>query len=129
MLQDLLHNAPNLETLVVTKWHNVGNIYPSSFQNLVQLDFNVTDCNWPMLQDLLQNAPNLETLVVTKEPQYDRDYLSSHLTSFYYGGFEGLKDEEEFVKYILKEARVLKTATIQVYRGKSKENVLEKLAQ
>ncbi|XP_050248785.1 putative FBD-associated F-box protein At3g50710 [Quercus robur] len=112
-----------------TEWHNVGNIYPSSFQNLVQLDFNVTDCNWPMLQDLLQNAPNLETLVVTKEPQYDRDYLSSHLTSFYYGGFEGLKDEEEFVKYILKEARVLKTATIQVYRGKSKENVLEKLAQ
>ena len=151
------------------QWHNVGNIYPSSFQNLVQLDFNVSDCNWPMLQDLLQNAPNLETLVVTKvslfnwdifswsfispkltlliccvcchqeytydksnlcwkEPQYDRDYLPSHLTSFYYGGFEGLKDEEEFVKYILKEARVLKTATIQVYRGKSKENVLEKLS-
>uniref|UniRef100_A0A7N2MBA0 FBD domain-containing protein n=1 Tax=Quercus lobata TaxID=97700 RepID=A0A7N2MBA0_QUELO len=123
-----------------TEWHNVGNIYPSSFQNLVQLDFNVTDCNWPMLQDLLQNAPNLETLVVTKEytygksnlcwkePQYDRDYLPSHLTSFYYGGFEGLKDEEEFVKYILKEARVLKTATIQVYREKSKENVIEKLS-
>nr|POF18281.1 hypothetical protein CFP56_12507 [Quercus suber] len=54
-----------------------------------------------MLQDLLQNAPNLETLVVTeeytydksnlccKEPPYDRDYLSSRLTSFYYGGFEG----------------------------------------
>ncbi|XP_075668898.1 F-box/LRR-repeat protein At3g26922-like isoform X2 [Castanea sativa] len=63
-----------------------------------------------------------------KELQYDRDYLSSHLTSFYYGGFEDLKDEEEFVKYILKEARVLKTATIQVYRGKSKENVLEKLS-
>ena len=39
-----------------------------------------------------------------------------------------MKDEEEFVKYILKEARVLKTATIQVYRGKSKENVLKKLS-
>ena len=62
-----------------------------------------------------------------KEPQYDRDYLLSDFTSFNYGGFEGLKDEE-FVKYILKEARVLKTATIQVYRGKSKENVLEKLS-
>nr|XP_023906727.1 putative FBD-associated F-box protein At1g05080 [Quercus suber] len=123
-----------------TEWHNVGNIYPSSFQNLVQLNFSVTDCDWPMLQDLLQNAPNLETLVVTeeytydksnlccKEPPYDRDYLSSRLTSFYYGGFEGLKDEEEFVKYILKGARVLKTATIQVYRGKSKENVLEQLS-
>ncbi|KAL4619600.1 hypothetical protein ACB092_06G091300 [Castanea dentata] len=122
-----------------TEWHNVGNICPSSFQNLVQLDFKVTDCNWSVLQYLLQNAPNLESLVVTKgyavksnlcrkELQYDRDYLSSHLTSFYYGGFEGLKDEEEFVKYILKEARVLKTATIQVYRGKSKENVLEKLS-
>ena len=144
------------------QWHNVGNIYPSSFQNLVQLDFNVSDCNWPMLQDLLQNAPNLETLVVTKvsysfispkltlmiccvcchqeytydksnlcwkEPQYDRDYLSSHLTSFYYGGFQGLKDEEEFVKYILKEARVLKTATISVCDTALKESVIEELSK
>ncbi|KAL4619601.1 hypothetical protein ACB092_06G091400 [Castanea dentata] len=52
-----------LDNLVQANWHNVGNVFLSSFQNLVQLDFNVTDCNWPVLQDLLQNAPNLETLV------------------------------------------------------------------
>jgi hypothetical protein len=43
-----------------------GHIYPLSYQNLVQLEFRVNDCNWHVLQDLLQNAPNLEILDVTK---------------------------------------------------------------
>ena len=64
-----------------------------------------------------------------KEPQYDRDNLPSHLTSFYYGGFEGLKDEEEFVKYILKEEGVLKSAKIRVGDIKLKEIVREKLSK
>ena len=34
----------------------------------------------------------------------------------------------EFVKYVLKEARVLKTATIEVSCGRSKESVIEKLS-
>ncbi|XP_050247516.1 putative FBD-associated F-box protein At3g50710 [Quercus robur] len=122
-----------------TEWHNLGNIYPSSFQNLVELKFKVNGCSWNVLQDLLQKAPNLETLVITngydsvesnlywKEPQYDPANLSS-LTSFYYRGFKGLKDEVELVKYVLKEARVLKTATFQVSSGESKESVLEKLS-
>ncbi|KAL4619603.1 hypothetical protein ACB092_06G091600 [Castanea dentata] len=121
-----------------TEWHSIANIYPSAFQNLVQLEFKVVDCNWHLLGDLLQKAPNLESLVISKgydfipsnlcwkEPKYEPEYLSS-LTSFYYRGFKGLNDEVEFVKYILKEARVLKTATIQVYKGESKESVLEKL--
>ncbi|XP_030928363.1 putative FBD-associated F-box protein At3g50710 [Quercus lobata] len=122
-----------------TEWHNLGNIYPSSFQNLVELKFKVNGCSWNVLQDLLQKAPNLETLVITngydsvesnlywKEPQYDPANLSS-LTSFYYRGFKGLNDEVELVKYVLKEARVLKTATFQVSSGESKESVLEKLS-
>ncbi|KAL4619597.1 hypothetical protein ACB092_06G091200 [Castanea dentata] len=122
-----------------TERHNFGNIYPSSFQNLVRLKFKVDGCNWNVLRDLLQKAPNLETLVITKgydfvesnlywkEPQYDPANLSS-LTSFYYRGFKGLNDEVELVKYVLKEARVLKTATFQVSSGESKESVLEKLS-
>ncbi|KAK4576674.1 hypothetical protein RGQ29_027284 [Quercus rubra] len=122
-----------------TEWHNLGNIYPSSFQNLIELKFKVNGCSWNVLQDLLQKAPNLETLVITKgydfvesnsywkEPQYDPANLSS-LTSFYYRGFKGLNDEVELVKYVLKEARVLKTATFQVSSGESKESVLDKLS-
>nr|POF18279.1 f-box/fbd/lrr-repeat protein [Quercus suber] len=76
-------------------WHKFGNIYPSSFQNLVELIFEVN-----VLRDLLQKAPNLETLFIIKvcdfvesnlhwrEPQYDPANLSS-LTSFYYRGFKG----------------------------------------
>nr|POE60917.1 f-box/fbd/lrr-repeat protein [Quercus suber] len=83
-----------------TEWHKFGNIYPSSFQNLVKLKFKVNGCSWNVLRDLLQKAPNLETLVITKvcdfvesnlhwkEPQYDPANLSS-LTSFYYRGFKG----------------------------------------
>ena len=62
-----------------------------------------------------------------KEPQYNPDNLSS-LTTFYFRRFWGEKDEVEFVKYVLKEARVLKTATFQVSSGESKESVLEKLS-
>ncbi|KAM4092757.1 hypothetical protein ACB094_06G064600 [Castanea mollissima] len=121
------------------EWHSIANIYPSAFQNLVQLEFKVVDCNWHLLGDLLQKAPNLESLVISKgydfiqsnlcwkEPKYEPEYLSS-LTSFYYRGFKGLNDEVEFVKYILKGARFLKTATIQFYKGESKESVPEKLS-
>ena len=48
------------------QWHNFGNIYPSSFQNLVKLKFKVNGCSWNVLRVLLQKAPNLETLVITK---------------------------------------------------------------
>ena len=69
----------------------------------------------------------VESNLYWKEPQYDHANLSS-LTSFYYRGFKGLNDEVELVKYILKEARVLKTATFQVSSGESKESVLDKLS-
>ena len=47
------------------QWNNFGNIYPSSFQNLVKLIFEVNGYNWNVLADLLQKAPNLETLFIT----------------------------------------------------------------
>ena len=135
----------------------IANIYPSSFQNLVRLYFKVNNCNWHLLPDLLHKAPNLETLVVTEVSLLNRGILIhllsslnlhlsavfvvirdmiffesslfwKHLTSFYDIGFKDLKDEVKLVKYILKEARVLKIATIQVSSGKSKESVFEKLS-
>nr|POE60914.1 f-box/fbd/lrr-repeat protein [Quercus suber] len=92
-----------------TEWHKFGNIYPSSFQNLVKLIFKVNGCSWNMLRDLLQKAPNLETLVITKvcdfvesnlhwkEPQYDPANLSS-LTSFYYRRFKGESRRKVFLR-------------------------------
>lgn len=61
------------------------------------------------------------------KPQYYPNNLSS-LTSFYVRDLFGVNGEMEFVKYVLKEARVLKTGTFQVSSGKSKEGVLEKLS-
>ncbi|KAF3951084.1 hypothetical protein CMV_023230 [Castanea mollissima] len=44
----------------------LGYIYPSMFQNLVRLNFKVTQSNWHVLQSLLVVAPNLEVLVLDK---------------------------------------------------------------
>jgi hypothetical protein len=52
-----------------------GNIYPSSYKNLVRLDFKV-DSSWHVLQGLLQNAPNLEILDVTKVSLVNRGIFS-----------------------------------------------------
>ena len=54
--------------------------------------------------------------------------LSSHLTTFNFNGFEELEHEVEFIKYILKEARVLNRVTIKVSDLHSKESVLKKLS-
>ncbi|XP_030928755.1 F-box protein At4g22280-like [Quercus lobata] len=118
-----------------------GSACLSQFQNLVQLDFKVNAWTWHMLQALLQNAPNLEVLFVThkshgylkhkvcwKERPDDPNNLTSCLTSFWYKGF-GFKHELEFVKYILKEARVLKKATIHVRDGKLKGSIVKKISR
>ncbi|XP_023919334.2 F-box/FBD/LRR-repeat protein At3g52680 [Quercus suber] len=118
-----------------------GSACLSQFQNLVQLDLKVYAWTWHMLQALLQNAPNLEVLFVThksqgyhrhnvcwKEPPDDPNNLTSCLTSFWYKGF-GFKHELEFVKYILKEARVLKEATIHVRDGKLKGSIVKKISR
>jgi hypothetical protein len=41
-----------------------GSIYPSRFQNLIRLNFELNQANWHVLQALLIVAPNLEVLVV-----------------------------------------------------------------
>ena len=51
-----------------------------------------------------------------------------HTNRLCYRGFEGLESEVEFLKYILRHARVLKTITIQVSGKELKGNVLEKLS-
>ncbi|XP_030930610.1 F-box/LRR-repeat protein At3g26922-like [Quercus lobata] len=116
-----------------------GYIYPSMFQNLVRLNFKVTQSNWHVLQSLLVVAPNLEVLVLDKhyyrknqlcwmEPPDGSGCLSSRLTTFNFNGFEELGHEAEFIKYILKEAIILNTITIKVSALHSKESVLKKLS-
>ena len=62
------------------------------------------------------------------EPPDGPGCLSSHLTTFNFNGFEELEHEVKFIKYILKEARVLNRATIKVSDLHSKESVLKKLS-
>ena len=52
-----------------------GSIYPSRFQNLVRLKFDVKICNWHVLQALLLVAPNLEVLDVKKVSYVDQKVL------------------------------------------------------
>ena len=61
------------------------------------------------------------------EPSDDPGYLSSRLTTFKFNGFEGLEHEMEFVKYIINEARSLKTITINVSDKRLKESIIEEL--
>nr|POE61231.1 f-box/fbd/lrr-repeat protein [Quercus suber] len=49
-----------------------------------------------------------------KEEFYVPECLSSHLTTFFYKGFSGHGIEMELVRYVLKEAKVLKTMKITV---------------
>ncbi|KAK4576186.1 hypothetical protein RGQ29_026935 [Quercus rubra] len=117
-----------------------GSIFPSRFQKLARLNFKVNKSNWHVLQALLVVAPDLEVLVLDKhfhfnedelcwtEPSDDPGYLSSRLTTFKFNGFEGLEHEMEFVKYIINEARSLKTVTINVFDKQSKGSILEELS-
>nr|XP_023909453.1 FBD-associated F-box protein At5g60610-like [Quercus suber]POF14456.1 f-box/fbd/lrr-repeat protein [Quercus suber] len=126
----------------------------SMFQNLVRLDFTFNNRNWDVLQALLRVAPNLRVLFFKKssgygyhrchhwspahveehnqlcssEPPKDPNSLSSHLTTFYFRGYNGIENEVEFVKFILKESRLLKTMTVEVDRYMPKEGVLEELS-
>lgn len=61
------------------------------------------------------------------EPSDDPGYLSSRLTTFKFNGFEGFEHEMKFVKYIMNEARSLKTITINVSDKQLKESILEEL--
>ena len=63
----------------------------------------------------------------SSEPPKDPNSLSSHLTTFYFRGYSGIENEVEFVKFILKESRLLKTMTVEV-GYMPKEGVLEKLS-
>ncbi|XP_030974165.1 putative F-box/FBD/LRR-repeat protein At5g56810 [Quercus lobata] len=124
----------------------------SMFQNLVRLDFTFNNRNWDVLQALLRVAPNLRVLffkrsydyhrchhwspahveehnqLCSSEPPKDPNALSSHLTTFYFRGYSGIENEVEFVKFILKESRLLKTMTVEVESYMSEEGVLEKLS-
>ncbi|KAL4619110.1 hypothetical protein ACB092_06G056300 [Castanea dentata] len=134
----VLNRTKFLELFLVTKSASALVIY-SMFQNLVRLNFKVTQSNWHVLQSLLVVAPNLEVLVLDKhyyhksqlcwmEPPDGSGYLSSRLTTINFKGYEELEHEVEFINYILKEAIVLNTITIKVSAQRSKESVLKKLS-
>ena len=121
LLPDLLHKAPNLETLVVTEVSLLNRGILIHLLSSLNLHLSAV---FVVIRDMIF----FESSLFWKERKYYPNYLSSHLTSFNDIGFKDLKDEVKLVKYILKEARVLKIATIQVSSGKSKESVFEKLS-
>ncbi|KAK4585828.1 hypothetical protein RGQ29_023156 [Quercus rubra] len=134
-------DTPSLEYFDFERRHGYGSICPTRFQNLVCLVFKYNGHNLSVLEALLLRAPNLRVVLVYKiakgrtqklywtEPPNDPNSLLSHLTTFYFRGYKGLKHEVDFVKFILKEARVLKAMRIEVHHhSKLKKSVFEELS-
>ena len=122
------------------------------FHNLSSLMFfgehRLDWCAWDVVQLMLCQAPKLQILAFKltledqsyhsdfkrhyhlKEEFYVPECLSSHLTTFYYKGFSGHGIEMELVRYVLKEAKVLKTMKITVESNlgsKAKHRIHKKL--
>ncbi|KAK9991607.1 hypothetical protein SO802_026592 [Lithocarpus litseifolius] len=134
-------DTPSLEYFDFECQRSYGSICPTRFQNLVCLVFKYNGHNLSVLEALLLRAPNLRVVLVDKiakgrtqklywtEPPNDPNSLLSHLTTFYFRGYKGLKHEVAFVKFILKEARVLKAMRIEVHHhSKLKKSVFEELS-
>ncbi|KAJ7950450.1 FBD-associated F-box protein [Quillaja saponaria] len=113
------------------------------FHNLAHLEVAVSNFGWQVLANLLQSSHKVEVIVIHKftyfyshttpswtSPQDVPICLSSHLRRLDFRGFEGKEYELEFARYILKNARVLKTMTIccdRVSKPKAKLHILQKL--
>ncbi|KAF3947859.1 hypothetical protein CMV_026069 [Castanea mollissima] len=134
-------DTPSLEYFDFECQRSYGLICPTRFQNLVCLVFKYNGHNLSVLEALLLRAPNLRVVLVDKiakgrtqklywtEPPNDPNSLLSHLTTFYFRGYKGLKHEVDFVKFILKEARVLTAMRIEVHHhSKLKKSVFEELS-
>ncbi|KAJ7950448.1 FBD-associated F-box protein [Quillaja saponaria] len=120
--------------------------YFGSFPNLIhlKLGFECYD-GWNLLKNFLNNSPKLEVLVIDKKqcncdgisgycyewrcPQLVPTCLSSTLLTLTVKGYQSPEYELEFIGYILKSARVLKTITIScTYGFEEKFSILKKLA-
>ncbi|PPR97258.1 hypothetical protein GOBAR_AA23412 [Gossypium barbadense] len=96
------------------------------FLNLVQMELHVGYGGWNLLSLLLEISDHLEVLVLAKNdncrglgfecswkpPKYVPKCLLSSLSMVYFKGFEDLTYQLSMVKYILKNARVLKMVDI-----------------
>ncbi|KAK6229460.1 hypothetical protein SCA6_018411 [Theobroma cacao] len=96
------------------------------FLNLVRLELSIGCGGWSVASRFLENSHNLEVLVLAKNancrglgheccwrpPKSVPKCLLSPLTLVYFRGFEGLTYQLRVVKFILKNARVLKMMEI-----------------
>ncbi|GMI65526.1 hypothetical protein like AT5G56420 [Hibiscus trionum] len=115
------------------------------FLNLVRLELNVGYGGWNILSLFLEISTNLEVLVLAKNnncrglgfecrwkpPQSVPECLLSSLKMVSFKGFEGVAYQWRMVKYILKNARVLKVMEISSDGDlplESKLGVLKKLS-
>ncbi|KAG4122914.1 hypothetical protein ERO13_D11G296776v2 [Gossypium hirsutum] len=97
------------------------------FLNLVQMELHVGYGGWDLLSLFLEFSDHLEVLVLAKNdncrglgfecswkpPKYVPECLLSSLSMVYFKGFEDLTYQLSMVKYILKNARVLKMMDIR----------------
>lgn len=113
-----------------------------TFHNLIVLEIGANgDLGWNVLAGFLELSPNLEVLKLLKGPYYGVSEdswvgpppskvsnLLLHLKETKIDEFNGRKYEIEAIEFILKNAKVLKTMTIDCRSRKINKGIREKLA-
>ncbi|KAJ7950447.1 FBD-associated F-box protein [Quillaja saponaria] len=111
--------------------------FPGSFPNLTRLKLGFDCYSWNLLKIFLKKSPKLEVLVIDKVcflkewrcPQLVPTCLSSTLSTLTVKGYQSPEYVQEFIRYILRSARILKTITISSTSGsEEKFCILKKLA-
>ncbi|CAH2069747.1 unnamed protein product [Thlaspi arvense] len=130
----LTHPAEILSCITSAKFLNLclpysKDAYPAGgvFRRLVDLEICTCETEWlDLLMRVLSDSPNLQSLKVKQwhclrdeklrpcwnEPSSVPECLSSSLETLEWGKFEGTKEEEELVKFILRNGSCLKKVTI-----------------
>ncbi|KAK6935975.1 FBD domain [Dillenia turbinata] len=90
-----------------------------TFPNLTRLVLRINSCGWDLLSRFLRSSPNLKDLSLEIigyhksdetnwiEPQGVPECLHSNLKIFEFWEYQDTKEEEEFVRYMLKNGRSL----------------------
>ncbi|KAK4590524.1 hypothetical protein RGQ29_020896 [Quercus rubra] len=114
-------NMPNLKFLSLSPCFD----FPlPMLNNLKSLQLQVRCCQWHLLPNLLESAPNLVNLIINKEdtegphelswtePLYVPKCLELRIRRISLLQFRSLEHEEELIRYILKNAKVLEKMDI-----------------
>ncbi|XP_054782508.1 F-box/FBD/LRR-repeat protein At4g26340-like isoform X2 [Prosopis cineraria] len=115
-----------------------------TYDNLTRLEFSCYAKDWGEIVKCLKNCPKLQNLVIRKalagspnnhheeveslmEPVFEvPQCISSHLKTFYLAEYEDFNSQFQMVRFIWREAKVLRTITLSSSVGKKKRKMMRR---